>query len=204
MINCNLLRVILGIFIFTSTFFPVWSYSLNFKSIKTNVFLSATVKDTLSADPNYSIFLSMVEAVDDLNKLIGDDKIEAGFNLMTVFAPNNAAFSKLDKDIMIKLGRKDNLPILKKIVRFHFVEDILSKDEIEQRKSIDTLALLPVSVKPITSGLLGTGSIKGFKINEAAITKPDISCSNGIIHEVDSILSPYLLFRYLVGAFPTP
>lgn len=164
--------------------------------------LPATVKEALAADPNLSIFNSMVEAVPELGNLIKSDKIDQGFNMMTVFVPTNAAFSKLDKDIMVKLARKDNLPILKKMVRFHFVEDILTKEDLEARTSIDTLALLPVSIKPVRSGLLGAGEVSGFKINEASITRPDVSCSNGIIHEIDYILSPFVLFRYLVGAYP--
>ena len=76
--------------------------------------------------------------------------------------------------------------------------------QVGELPQVDTLALLPISIKPERSGLLGTGDIVGFKINEAKIVKPDISCSNGIIHGVDSLVSPFLLFRYLVGAFPTP
>jgi uncharacterized surface protein with fasciclin (FAS1) repeats len=165
--------------------------------------LGGTVKDVLSRDPDFSIFNSMVEAVSEVNELISSDKIDQGYNMMTIFAPSNSAFSKLDKTVMSKLTRKDNLPILKKMVRFHFIEDILTKDDIEQRSSIDTLALLPVTVKLERSGVLGSGSVAGFKISDASILRADISCSNGIIHEVDSIISPYLLFRYLVGNFPS-
>ena len=173
-------------------------------SISRSIFLPATAKETMAADPNFSIFNSMVEAVPELNDLIKSDKIDQGFNMMTVFAPSNAAFAKLDKDIMSKLARKDNLAILKKMVRFHFVEDILTKEDVGQRSSLDTLALIPVSIKTVRGGPLGTGDVTGFKINEASITRADISCSNGIIHEVDFILSPFILFRYLVGPFPTP
>ena len=43
--------------------------------------------------------------------------------------------------------------------------------QIGELPQIDTLALLPVSIKPERSGLLGTGDIVGFKINEAKIVK---------------------------------
>ena len=89
-----------------------------------------------------------------------DDSIDTGFNMLTVLAPTNAAFAKLDKDVRSKLIRKgfiyiqtcapsntsclgaltffvllfshcaDNLPILRKLIRFHFVEDILSESEV--------------------------------------------------------------------------
>jgi len=131
-----------------------------------------------------------------LSDVIANDKLEAGQH--TLFVPSNAAFKKLDKDVMIKLGRKDNLPILRKVVRFHFSEELLSKEEVGQKKVLDTLALIPVTIRPFGSGLLGSGPATGYTIAEASITRADIACSNGIIHEVDSLISPVLLFRYLV------
>lgn len=168
--------------------------------------LCNTVKEALMNDPDFEVFSRLLKQanLEDVESSIADDSIDTGFNMLTVLAPTNEAFAKLDKDIRAKLIRKDNLPILRKLIRFHFVEDILSKAEVGELPQIDTLALLPVSIKPERSGLLGSGDIIGFKINEARIVKPDISCSNGIIHGVDSLVSPYLLFRYLVGAFPTP
>merc|ERR1711968_6958 len=112
---------------------------------------------------------ALCNTVKDVESSIADDSIDTGFNMLTVLAPTNEAFAKLDKDIRAKLIRKDNLPILRKLIRFHFVEDILSKAEVGELPQIDTLALLPVSIKPERSGLLGSGDIIGFKINEARI-----------------------------------
>ena len=97
-----------------------------------------------------------------------DDSIDTGFNMLTVLAPTNEAFAKLDKDIRAKLIRKglyslqpfngliynfhslllsslvtswiDNLPILRKLIRFHFVEDILSKAEVQNLLSVFILS----------------------------------------------------------------
>ena len=192
--------------LFLMTISPILSYTAIsplqnhldvYKSSTTS--LSATVKETLLKDPRFSIFASMIPAVADINAAIGDPKVGAGFNFLTVLAPSNEAFQKLDNGILKKLASVDNLAILRKMIRFHFIEDILTSEEIYQRPSIDTLALISVSIKPQYGGMLGTGPVTGFKIAEAKITRPDISCENGIIHEVDTLVSPFILFRYLVA-----
>lgn len=158
--------------------------------------LAATIREQLEKDPNFSTFASLLQALPELNEIIANDMLEAGQH--TLFAPSNSAFKKLDKDVIIKLGRKDNLPILRKVVRFHFSEELLSKEEVGQKKTLDTLALIPVTIRPTGGGLLGGGPPTSYTIAEASISRPDIACSNGIIHEVDTLISPVLLFRYLV------
>ena len=152
--------------------------------------LDSTLIEALEQDPNFSTFASLLNGVPELKSLLGDGNLGSA-SIFTVFAPNNAVFAKLDKQIMFKLGKRDNLPILRKVVRFHFVEEVLSRDDIAELKEMSTLALLPVSVKPGAGG-------KGFKLNEASVTRTFDTCENGIIHEVDGLVSPFLLFRFLV------
>ena len=126
--------------------------------------------------------------------------------IYTVFVPTNAAFAKLEKDTLFKIGKKDNLPVLRKIVRHHFVDDVMSVDDMTDTDKIMTLALLEINVRPANVGGLGgiLGGSKneeaagGIRLNEGIITKPDIQCCNGVIHEVDSLLNPFLYYRYLV------
>lgn len=154
--------------------------------------LDSTLIEALEQDPNFSTFASLLNGVPELKSLLSDSSLAGGGgNIFTVFAPSNAVFAKLDKQIMFKLGKKDNLPILRKVVRFHFVEEVLTQDDIAQLKEMSTLALLPVSIKPGAGG-------RSFKLNEASVTRTFDSCENGIIHEVDSLVSPFLLFRFLV------
>lgn len=152
--------------------------------------LEASIIETIQKDPNFSTFSTLLEGVPDLKTLLADENIgSGGGNIFTVFAPTNSAFTKLSKDQLFKLGKKDNLPILRKIVRFHFHEDVLSREEIASKRELSTLALLPVTVKPADGG---------FKLNEANIVRDLPICSNGRIYEVDTLLNPVLLYRYLV------
>ena len=153
--------------------------------------LKDTLFEVLERDPNFSTFASLLSGVPELKVALGDSNIGATGNIFTVFAPNNAAFAKLDKQIMFNLGKRDNLPILRKVVRFHFVEAVLSRDDILELKELPTLALMPVSIKPVQGD-------NNFRLNEASVVRTLEACSNGIVHEVDALLSPFLLFRYLV------
>jgi len=88
------------------------------------------------------------------------------------------------------LGKKENLPILRKLVRFHVHQELgtLTKEDLDDMvgRELSTLALLPVNVKA------------GSKINEARITRDLPLCSNGKVFEVDNLVSTPLLFRFLV------
>lgn len=160
---------------------------------------SDTIMQVLDKNKQYSTFRTLLTALPDLLETLQQPAdLMLDDTIYTVFVPNNAAFAKLEKDILFKLGKKDNLPVLRKIVRFHFVEDVLATSDISIGMQIDTLALLSMSVKPKGGGILGLGKGDGFVLNEGSIVSPDIQCCNGVIHEVDSLLNPYLLYRYLV------
>jgi uncharacterized surface protein with fasciclin (FAS1) repeats len=129
--------------------------------------------------------------------------------IYTVFVPTNDAFAKLDKDILFKIGKKDNLPILRKLVRHHFVDDVMSVEDISEADKIMTLALLEINVRPAQSGAFGgmlggesaeeiANAAGGIRLNDGIITDPDIQCCNGVIHEVNTLLNPFLYYRYLV------
>jgi uncharacterized surface protein with fasciclin (FAS1) repeats len=160
--------------------------------------LWGSLLETIEGDPSFSVFSQLLAGVPDLKTLMGDEDVggSGGANIMTVLAPNNAAFAKLNKDQLFKLGKKDNLPILRKLVRFHVHEDVLRLDDfvtMSQVKegTLSTLALVPVSIKPAEGG-------KSFRINEAKIIRELPLCSNGVVYEVDTLVNPVLIYRYLV------
>ena len=110
----------------------------------------------LDKNPKWSTFRSLLNAVPDLLTTLQQepDLVLDADCIYTVFVPNNAAFAKLDKETLFKLGKKDNLPVLRKMIRAHIVEDVLMVKDINVGMSIDTLALLSMTVKP-SGGILG-------------------------------------------------
>ena len=166
---------------------------------------SATILEVLGKNPKWSTFRTLLTAMPELTSTMENKDLILD-TIYTVFVPTNAAFAKLEKDTLFKIGKKDNLPVLRKIVRHHFVDDVMSVDDMTDTDKIMTLALLEINVRPANVGGLGgiLGGSKndeaagGIRLNEGIITKPDIQCCNGVIHEVDSLLNPFLYYRYLV------
>ena len=87
------------------------------------------------------------------------------------------------------------------------MDDVMTVEDISEAEKIMTLALLEINIRPAKArgigGMLGDNNraeaaAGGVRLNEGVITTPDIQCCNGVIHEVDSLLNPYLYYRYLV------
>ena len=166
---------------------------------------SDTILEVLGKNPKWSTFRTLLTAMPELTSTMENKDLILD-TIYTVFVPTNSAFAKLEKETLFKIGKKDNLSILRKLVRHHFVDDVMSVDDMTETDRIMTLALLEINVRPASGGglggLLGGGNKEdaagGIRLNEGIITRPDIQCCNGVIHEVDSLLNPFLYYRYLV------
>lgn len=167
---------------------------------------SDTILEVLGKNPKWSTFRTLLSAMPEFTETM-DNKDLILDTIYTVFVPTNAAFAKLEKETLFKIGKKDNLPILRKLVRHHFVDDVMTVEDISEAEKIMTLALLEINIRPAKAGGIGgmlgdnnraEAAAGGVRLNEGVITTPDIQCCNGVIHEVDSLLNPYLYYRYLV------
>lgn len=109
----------------------------------------------------------------------------------TVFAPNNAAFNKVDKAVLDTLMKPTNQSKLGGILKYHVVEDEISSQELIQMiKDNDG----KYSIKTMDGGEL-VASLDGDKVvltdeagNKATIVKPDVDASNGVVHIIDAIV----------------
>ena len=94
----------------------------------------------------------------------------------TVFAPNDAAFSKFSPDkIEILLNDKDRLVT---IIKAHIIAKKIISSSLMKMKKIKTIngKELSISIK------------KGLQVNDANVITPDIECTNGILHVIDNVL----------------
>ncbi|MDB5308495.1 MAG: hypothetical protein JWO38_2697 [Gemmataceae bacterium] len=100
-----------------------------------------------------------------------------GEESLTVFAPTDAAFDKLGDD-KIRAVVKDK-DLLKKIVLAHVVKGRLlyAKD------------LAALDGKDLNGFKVAAGK-DGVRIGGAKVTRPDVDCSNGVIHVTDAVLIP--------------
>lgn len=103
-----------------------------------------------------------------------------GKDNFTIFAPTDAAFSKLPPDAVKDLLKPENKEVLIKILTYHVVPGkVLSTDlKSGEVKSVEGGAI-NVKVDPA-----------GVKVNEATVTQPDITGSNGVIHAIDQVILP--------------
>lgn len=95
---------------------------------------------------------------------------------LTVFAPNDEAFAKLPEGTLEALLLPENRDRLIAILSYHVVPGKILLGE----QSRVTLLGQPVSIR--TTG--------AFQVNGAEIIASDVIASNGVIHIIDSVLTP--------------
>lgn len=127
--------------------------------------------DTLAADENMGVLAKALKSA-------GLDDMLQGAEPYTLFAPDNAAFVRMD--IEKELGD----PVkLKSILKYHLVCGKYSAADI---KTMDTLTTL--EGKSLTIAL-DEGAVV---VDNGKFVKTDIECSNGTIHVIDNVFKPHL------------
>ena len=102
-----------------------------------------------------------------------------GAGPFTVFAPNDAAFAKIDPTALANLIA--DVPALTKVLLFHVVSgEYLAADVVGMT--------MLTSVEGSTLNITVAGST--VQIENATITLTDIECSNGVIHVIDTVMIP--------------
>ena len=96
---------------------------------------------------------------------------------LTVFAPNDDAFAKLPAGTVDGL-LKDKAK-LTEILTYHVVPG--------KHMASDLMKLN--NVKTLQGGELKL-DIKNGMVNDSKVIQPDIDCSNGVCHMIDSVLMP--------------
>ncbi|MEO5776569.1 MAG: fasciclin domain-containing protein [Flavobacterium sp.] len=111
----------------------------------------------------------------------------------TVFAPTNAAFDKLPKGTVETLLKPENLKLLQTILTYHVVAGKMSSSDIA--KAIKA-GMGKATLKTVSGGTL-TAWMKGSNIyltdengNSAKVTIADVNQSNGVIHVIDTVVTP--------------
>ena len=100
----------------------------------------------------------------------------------TVFAPTDAAFAKVPKATLAKLGK--NPALLKKVLLYHVVKGAVPASTVVtlNGKSVKTMSGNSVKIKVAGGNVFLNGSTK--------VIKTDVMASNGIIHVINKVLIP--------------
>ncbi|MGZ4861739.1 MAG: fasciclin domain-containing protein [Halobacteriota archaeon] len=130
----------------------------------------SNIPQVASSDPSLSMFASLLDKANLTDLLNGPDNF-------TVFAPDNAAFSKVDASTLA--GWQNNSTSLRSVLLYHIVPKKLSSNELTGIGTLTTLngLILPYYVTGTT-----------IRVDNATVTKGDINATNGVIYKVDSVL----------------
>lgn len=118
----------------------------------------------------------------ELVKLAGLEDALKGPVPMTLFAPTDEAFAKLGKDLD-ELKKPENKAKLADILKYHVVKGKLMAEQVGKEKALKTLlpsAEIAVAMKD------GKCTLN----DKAAVTKADMAASNGVVHLIDTVLTP--------------
>ncbi|MDR3372700.1 MAG: fasciclin domain-containing protein [Ancalomicrobiaceae bacterium] len=111
----------------------------------------------------------------------------------TVFAPVNAAFTKLPAGTVDTLLKPENKSKLTSVLTYHVVAGKLSAEDLKQKIEAGNGKAQLTTVEGETLEVLMKGrslEIKDSKGDIAKITIADVNQSNGVIHVIDTVLLP--------------
>jgi transforming growth factor-beta-induced protein len=132
------------------------------------------IPEVATAAEKFKTLLAAVKAAGLVETLVGKGPF-------TVFAPTDEAFAKLPGSTVQDLLKPENKQKLVDILTYHVVPGRVYSEDAVAAKTAKTVqgASIMVSV----------GS-DGAKINNAKLVMTDLDASNGVIHVIDTVLTP--------------
>ena len=97
----------------------------------------------------------------------------------TLFAPTDDAFGKLPRGALDRLLSHPTQ--MKRVLLYHVVPGKHSSEQVKKMSSAKTLEGGTLHIRDTGTKIM---------INDAALSNPDIECTNGVIHVIDSVLMP--------------
>jgi uncharacterized surface protein with fasciclin (FAS1) repeats len=142
------------------------------EAVKSEAKLS-NILDTANSNSDISIFVSAVKAA-------GLEEALRGEGQLTIFAPNNEAFTKyLPTEKLTELQKPENKEELSGILKGHFVGVKLLSSDLKDGQYIPTQQGGQLLVKV---------NEDQYYVDDIFITKPNMEATNGIIHTINRII----------------
>jgi uncharacterized surface protein with fasciclin (FAS1) repeats len=132
------------------------------------------IVDTAVAAGQFKTLIAAVQAAGLVDTLKGPGPF-------TVFAPTDEAFAKLPAGTVDTLLKPENKDKLVAILTYHVVSGDVTADKVSKMTEAKTVQGQDLKI-------MATGG--KVMINDANVVKPDIKCSNGVIHVIDKVLMP--------------
>lgn len=136
------------------------------------------IVDLVMRSPSSSDFSNLVTSLQAAGLL----PLLQGTQPFTVFAPNNDAFEKMHAEELSKLLKDKDA--LANVLTYHIAAGELFMGDLLQVKTAETLQGGHVDV------WLNYDHPLCVKVNDATVLTPDVEAANGVVHVIDSVLSP--------------
>jgi uncharacterized surface protein with fasciclin (FAS1) repeats len=132
------------------------------------------IVETAIGNEDFETLVTAVVAA-DLVDTLSDESTQ-----FTVFAPTDDAFAKLDPTFLNNLVNNDTAN-LTAILTYHVVPGVVLSTDLSDNMTATTVEGTDITVRIENSTVY---------INDAMVTTPDIECSNGVIHIIDTVITP--------------
>ena len=152
----------------------------------TRIIRDRTEKETLIIKQDFSTLVTALKAADLVGALSGEGPL-------TVFAPNNDAFAKIDSETLAGLLKPENVKALSNILTYHVVSGKLMASDVADalNKGYGKVELTALNGQTITARSKdGKIYLEDSQGNMSEIIATDVAGSNGVIHVINSVVMP--------------
>jgi uncharacterized surface protein with fasciclin (FAS1) repeats len=134
---------------------------------------SKNIVQTAVATGQFKTLVSLVKKAGLAGALSGNGKL-------TVFAPTDAAFKKVPKATLAKLG--NDRALLRSVLLYHVAKGNVKAAQVVKLRSAPTLNGKRVRIA-VRNGMV-------YLNGNSRVTKTDVAASNGTIHVINRVLIP--------------
>ncbi|MEM8762864.1 MAG: fasciclin domain-containing protein [Bacteroidota bacterium] len=144
------------------------------------------IVDVAASVEDFSTLVTAVKAADLVDALKGDGPL-------TVFAPVNSGFAKIDAETLKSLLQPENKDALTAILTYHVVSGKLMASDVAAalKSGKGKVELTTLNGGKLTAMSKDGGIyLKDAKGNYSKIAKTDVTASNGVIHVIEDVVMP--------------
>mmetsp|Transcript_3860 Transcript_3860/g.6453 ORF Transcript_3860/g.6453 Transcript_3860/m.6453 type:complete len:212 (+) Transcript_3860:127-762(+) len=116
----------------------------------------------------------------------------------TLFVPSESAFESLGGKKVEQLRDDRNYETTEKVALFHAINEAVSADALFASGGVVTMGGEVLVGRSVKGGFFGVGGSEdgGVVVGGCKVTQ-SIQLEEGIVHEVDGLVSPEMLWRYM-------
>lgn len=149
---------------------------------------------------NSPVFLSILDKNAEVWKAIGsEDDVDTEVGGFTLFLPSAEALEALGETKQNQLLDERNQETTEKIAGYHVIGgEAISAEALFEAGGVMTVAGEVPIERSVSGGFFGVGGKEdgGVTLNQAKVTRTAY-VGSGVVHEVDNLVSPNILWRYM-------